>query len=336
MDSPYTGFFARTFRPQWVDVAPDVLGMEPEQSGLDLPTAKLWALVLASRSIPYRMKTRSVEDGGGHTVQVRAWLKYRAVEEIRLYLSENEPDGRGLILPDLRSGGGLEPTVGAMTCLVLFFWVYTRAYPAWALYPKLWLERGSSEAWAILRGDWWRAVSGLTLHADGAHVMGNALIGGVFIWLVSRRLGSGLAWLLTIVGGAIGNLINAAALGAPHNSIGFSTASFAAAGLLAGLACFNERQQKSEGADWGRRIYHFVASALIPVAAGLGLLAMLGAGEKTDLGAHLFGFLTGLSLGLAAGFGVLRAGLPSKGADTILFVAAMAIPVIAWVFAWLA
>jgi hypothetical protein len=39
---------------------------------------------------------------------------------------------------------------------------------------------------------------------------------------------------------------------------------------------------------------------IAPIVAGLGLLAFTGtAGENTDLGAHLFGFIAGLGSGLA-------------------------------------
>lgn len=333
-DAPQS-FLRRTFRPQWVDIAPAIRSSS-EETGLDHATAKLWCLVLASRHIPYRMRTRPKGEGGGHTVQVRPWFMDRAVEEIRLYQSENKPDGRRLTLPDLRPVGGLEPTIAIMTCMVVFYWLYSRTYPALRLYPERWLTTGSSEAWHILRGDWWRAFTGLTLHADGAHVMGNALIGGVFVWLAARRLGSGLAWFLTILGGGLGNVINAMALGAPHNSIGFSTASFAAAGLLAGMACFHTSSTTISGQSIARRAYTFISSALVPVAAGLGLLAMLGAGEETDLGAHLFGFLSGLGLGLIAGWAERYAGVPKKKADAALIVAAVGMPVASWCVAWLA
>ncbi len=44
--------------------------------------------------------------------------------------------------------------------------------------------------------------------------------------------------------------------------------------------------------------------AWLPLGAGLALLSMLGSGgERTDLMAHLFGFMTGLILG--AFYGVL-------------------------------
>lgn len=339
-DASRPGFLLRTFRPHWVDLAPLVLerGADDTAVGLDHSTAKLWALVLASRHIPYRTRSLAGADGGGQTVQVQAWFVDRAVEEIRLYMSENAPAGQSVFLHDLRPVGGREPTMIAMGCLVLFFWLYGRTYPSLAMYPKRWLDLGSSEAARILSGEWWRIFTGLTLHADGAHVVGNAVIGGVFVWLASRRLGSGLTWLLTILGGGLGNLINAVVLGPPHNSIGFSTASFAAAGLLAGIAPFGVGGGV-HGLGSGslpRRLYGFVSSALVPVAAGLGLLAMLGAGENTDLGAHLFGFLSGLGLGLGAGLGTTRLGLPGSRGDVSLYGAAMAILIFSWCFAWLA
>jgi len=38
-----------------------------------------------------------------------------------------------------------------------------------------WVERGSADAGRIVRGEWWRAVTALTLHADVAHTLGNAV-----------------------------------------------------------------------------------------------------------------------------------------------------------------
>lgn len=344
-DAPHSGFLRHILRPSWVDLSGHVMGVDDNGIAppLDMPTAKLWTLVLASRNIPYRMKTRTRDAGGGHTVQVRTWMAPKAAEEIRLHHEENVPDTGSLFLHDLRPVSTLEPTTGTMACMVLFFWFYTRTYPAWALFPRQWVERGSAEAWEILGGQWWRVFTALTLHADGAHVVGNAVIGGVFIWLASRRIGSGLAWFLTILGGGMGNFINAMALAPPHNAIGFSTASFAAAGILAGIAPFgvgggNHGFRKEDGSprEIGKRLYRFIRSAMVPVAAGLGLLAMLGAGEDTDLGAHLFGFLCGLMLGCVAGLATTRKGLPTARVDLWLYLTAIIIPVLSWCFAWLA
>jgi membrane associated rhomboid family serine protease len=83
----------------------------------------------------------------------------------------------------------------------------------------------------------------------------------------------------------------------------------------------------------------FARTALIPFGAGLGLLAMLGAGNgegNTDLGAHLFGFGSGLGLGAFTAWAATRWGLPGKGADFRLYAAALLMPAAAWVWAWVA
>lgn len=322
-------FFQAAFRPQWVNLAPKVLGEEEEV--LDGQTAKLWSLVLSSRHVPHRVRQRPAAEGGGHVLEAQPWFAQRAVEEIRLYRAENRPDAN-FVIADLRPVSGLEPTIGVMAAMLLFYWLYTRAYPALGLFPRMWLEVGSAEAARILSGEWWRTITALTLHGDGAHVMGNALIGGVFVWLVARRLGSGLTWMLVLGAGGVGNLINAWVLGPPHNSIGFSTASFAAAGLLAAITPFGVGGGRH---GFGRgsllqRGYRFLKSALIPVSAGLGLLAMLGAGKETDLGAHLFGFVAGLGFGVLAGGVVTRFGVPGKRMNAGLFAVAVMIPVLAW------
>jgi membrane associated rhomboid family serine protease len=351
-DAMRQGFLRRALRPDWTDLAPLVLGddaMEPADAaeGLDHATAGLWSLVLASRHIPHRMRRLGNGRDAGYSIQVQAWFAARAAAEIRLYLEENAPCPGDGVLPDLRPVSGLEPTVAAMVLLVLFFWIYHRTYPAWRLAPSMWIELGSADAGRILSGQWWRLFTALTLHADAAHVVGNAVIGGVFVWLVSRRLGAGAAWLLTILAGGLGNLLNSLALAAPHNAIGFSTAAFGAAGVLTAIAPFavgggihgRSYPRLGGGLDpdsLPRRFLAVVRSSLGPVAAGLGLLAMLGAGEETDLGGHLFGFVSGLFLGASAGVLASRMGLPGRRADGVLYAGALAVPAGAWVYAWLA
>jgi membrane associated rhomboid family serine protease len=235
----------------------------------------------------------------------------------------------------------LEPTLFGLALLVVFYWAYSRTYPSLGLYPDLWVRLGSADAGAILSGQWWRLCTALTLHADGPHVAGNAVIGGVFIWLAARRLGSGAAWLLTFAAGMLGNLFNSLVLGIHHDAIGFSTATFGAAGVLAGITPFGVGGglHGLGTGSWLRRFSRFVRTALIPFGAGLGLLAMLGAGNgegNTDLGAHLFGFASGLGLGALSGWAATRYGLPGKNADSGLYSAALMLPAAAWIWAWLA
>nr|WP_321255979.1 rhomboid family intramembrane serine protease [uncultured Pseudodesulfovibrio sp.] len=328
-----SGFLGRAFRPVWIDLVPFIRG--EDVTWLSHNEAKLWTLILASRHVPYRLRRLSASRGEGYTVQVQEWFVDRAKGEILLYFEENKPDWQNVTFVDLRPVSGLEPTMYALALLVLFYWVYNRTFPSLGLYSALWTKLGSADAGAILSGEWWRLATALTLHGSGPHVAGNAIIGGVFIWLASRRLGAGLTWLLTFGAGILGNLVNSMVLGIHHNAIGFSTATFGAAGLLAAISSFYMGGNRYIS-DKGRvqRMFDFIRSALIPFGAGLGLLAMLGSGEETDLGAHLFGFLSGLGLGLCAGFVTTRIGLPSQRTDGVLYIMALAVPVFAWMWAW--
>lgn len=328
--------FLRVLRHAWTDLPPVVLG--EAAPWLSRQEARLWGLILSSQGVPHRLNRVGESDGGGYTVQVQEWFVPRAVREISLYFEENRPEDGQVVLPDLRPVSGLEPTVAGLGFLMLFYWAYNMVYPDFGLYPRQWLELGSADGGRILAGEWWRLATALTLHANGPHVAGNCLIGGGFIWLAARRIGSGLAWLLTVGAGVWGNLVNIIVLGVHHDAIGFSTATFGAAGVLAGIAPFGVGgglHGTGRGPLW-QRLLALTQTALIPFGAGLGLLAMLGAGENTDLGAHLFGFLWGLLLGSVTGFVTTRYGLPSRAMDSVLYGTALSIPVFAWTWAWLA
>lgn len=157
------------------------------------------------------------------------------------------------------------------------------------------LEAGSASEEAILSGQWWRAITALTLHGDWAHLIGNTVGGLLFFGLVFRYLGHGLAWFLILAAGLIGNLLNAwGYAGTGHNSIGASTAVFGGLGIVVGFRLL--RQFRLTGWQWPRHLW-------APLVAGLVLLGFLGAGgERTDVLAHWWGFLAGAALGGGAGF----------------------------------
>jgi membrane associated rhomboid family serine protease len=184
-----------------------------------------------------------------------------------------------------------------------------------------WYERGSADAARILGGEYWRVVTALTLHADGPHVVGNALLGAVFFAVVFRTLGAGVGLACVLAAGALGNGINAAVRSEAHVSIGASTAVFGALGILAGLGLTRRLRLGLRG----RR-------AFVPVAAGLGLLAMLGtAGERVDLWAHAFGLLAGVVLGVGAGGAWSRP--PGRLCQVLAGGLAVAAPVGCWILA---
>lgn len=326
-------FSRRLLRPGWTDVVPLVLAGQEQW-----PEARVvghWSLVLDSQGIPHRLQRRSASEGGGTALLVQSWFVQRAVEEIQLFIRENPLEVHGIPRMHGQAVGNESTTMLFMALLVIFHAATTMAFPAFRIYPHIWGEIGSADAASILGGQWWRVITALTLHAGAAHVLGNALIGGAFIMLVCRRLGSGLGWFLVILAGALGNLVNTWVLGPPHNAIGFSTAVFGAAGLLAGVRPFIGRLETSEALSLRERFGRFMGTAFVPVAAGLGILAMLGSGgENTDLGAHLFGFVVGLLLGFAAGWGGNRYGRPGRDADRALLIIAVSSVLLAWAMAF--
>lgn len=151
------------------------------------------------------------------------------------------------------------------------------------------VRAGAADAGLICRGEWWRTVTALTLHADAAHLLGN-LFGLVFLgYLVARIMGPGLGWFLVLAAGGAGNAAIAALVSPHHVSVGASTAVFGALGILVGFSgtqmAFLPRHE--------RRVWR---EELFPLGAGLSLLAMWGANPGTDMAAHLAGFVAGLVL----------------------------------------
>lgn len=293
-------------RPPWPDLAPLVYG-RPAGS-LSQPQARLWSLVLRARRVPHRVRALP----GGYTVQAPQRFVRQAVEELRLYHQENVSPHPSIPLPPAQER--VRPTVAAMLALCAFFALTHRAWPELGWYPQYWHAVGVADASAILRGQLWRVFTALTLHADPAHIASNAVVGGAFLILLARRVGSGTAWLAAVLSGALGNLLNAlahAALDGPVLlSIGFSTAVFGAAGVLAGLKAasgdgdFRAGMPATRGAGRGW---------LLPVAAALALVATLGTeGADTDIGAHFFGLLAGLLLGGALGGRARLRGRPDE------------------------
>ena len=139
--------------------------------------------------------------------------------------------------------------------------------------------------------------------------------------LLCRELGSGLAWSLLLAAGALGNLVNAFVQRSSHSSLGASTAVFGAVGILAAISLVRYREQLRQ--RWP-----------LPVASALALLAVLGTeGRNTDLGAHLFGFVYGVCLGLIAEYLIGRHGRPGRLLNALLALLCCGIVATAWVLA---
>ena len=174
-------------------------------------------------------------------------------------------------------------------------WVVSAFFFVQQVGSDRWEERGAAASDAILRGEWWRTVTALFLHADGPHVTANLATGLFFAAFVIPRLGTGLTWLAILLSGALGNAINAWGYrGEAHVSIGASTACFGALGILVGAELLARWLVPETRGRW---------QLILPIGAGLALLAYLGVGEEgknVDYMAHCWGFVVGLVEGALA------------------------------------
>ncbi|MCK4768228.1 MAG: rhomboid family intramembrane serine protease, partial [Desulfobacula sp.] len=138
------------------------------------------------------------------------------------------------------------------------------------------LKYGAS-ALFILQGETYRAVTALLLHSDARHLAGNMAGMLIFGAPVITLSGFGVGPFMLLVAGTLGNLINAHLYKTAHLSIGASTAIMGAAGLLVAF----QITQKAKP---------FRLNNLMPIFAGVVLIAMFSQGENTDVWAHVFGF----------------------------------------------
>lgn len=250
----------------------------PVFDAVDLKVAQEFGLVLDARAIPNEL---THERPRWRVSVPREWAP-AAARELVSYAAENARPQGGETELDVAGSGW----IGAATYLLVI--VVVSIFATRDLGTADWFGLGQADADAIKAGEWWRAVTALTLHADYEHLMGNAFFGCFFGYFVGRHVGDGRAWTAILAAGATGNLLNAWVHASGHLSIGASTAVFAALGLLAGLTW---RHGYLRYTPWRRRF--------APIFAAIALLAYTGtAGDNTDLGAHLFGFASGIVGGL--------------------------------------
>ena len=62
----------------------------------------------------------------------------------------------------------------------------------------------SLDSTAMAAGEWWRAVTALTIHADEGHLVGNMVSLSLFGYAVCLAYGGGLAWALILASGIAG------------------------------------------------------------------------------------------------------------------------------------
>ena len=162
------------------------------------------------------------------------------------------------------------------------------------------LRRAAIDNTAVAHGEWWRLISGLTIHSGSTHLAGNVICLLWFGHALCRTFGGGISWTLILASGVAGNYFAWLVKGTHGISVGASTAGFGALGILSAHAAIRNMRGGVDSREvWTRK--------WLPLGAGFALLALLGTGRGTDLAAHLFGFLCGMVLCLPVSwFGIER------------------------------
>ena len=280
-----------------------------------------WALVLAATGVLHGV---SRQPDGSYGLAIGADDAARADRALRLYDAEAQVATRLAPPPPDRGSNALGISVG----LALMAFVLVTGYWETEPGPSRWFSAGVADASRIRAGEWWRAVTAMTLHADVMHLLGNVVASAIFIGAAGRWLGAGVGAVGILVAGTGANLLTAWVERTDHLSVGASTATFAGLGLVVGLQIVRRWRG---GGPIRRR-------AWVAAGAGFALLAMLGMGAKADVFAHAFGLGLGTLLGIGAGIAdrpapARRTATP--GAKERLFQAALAIAALgAVVAAW--
>ena len=242
-----------------------------------------WALVLAAVGIPHRV-ARTAD--GGFALGVATADVPRASRALATYEAESRAAARPTPAAPDRGSNAL----GIVASIGLAAFVFKTGY--WESDSgSRWFAAGVANAQKIRAGEWWRAVTAMTLHADVMHLVGNILASLIFMGAAGRWLGGGVAAVLILLAGTAANLLTAWFGEREHFSVGASTATFAALGLVVGLQVV----RRWRGGGTVRR------RAGVAAGAGLALLAMLGMGARSDVFAHAFGLGVGTLLGVGAG-----------------------------------
>lgn len=234
-----------------------------------------WSLVLISQGIESVLSRR--EDDAMWLLEIAGEDEPSARQSLAAYERENattwktELPGSGLLF-DARA-------LFWWAAIILFYW--------WESRTSLDLRGvGAVDSLAVSRGEWWRLFTAVTLHADVAHLAANVSIGFIFLGLAMGAFGAGNALFLALLAGALGNLATFVVhAGEPFRSLGASGMVMGALGLVTAQSMAIARHER-RALLIGRG-----------VMAGCLLVVLLGFSPRSDVIAHVGGFIAGILLG---------------------------------------
>jgi len=244
-----------------------------------------WSLALLSQGI--EPVVDYIPETASWGLVVPAEEYERARETISLYQLENRrwPWRRELLQPGLLFDWG---SLAWTALLVFFYWIGTRAdLPSVAAMDSV----------AASQGQWWRVFTAVWLHADLAHLAGNAAIGFVLLGLTMARYGTGAGLLAAYLAGAGGNLLVWLLSHTRHLSLGASGMVMGALGLLAIQSLPLRLRTAASVTGFPARPSRPSKYVVTGVAGGVLLFVLLGVAPGTDVLAHAGGFVSGILLG---------------------------------------
>ena len=267
------------------------------------------SLVLLSQGIPHRIE-RS-EDG---PFQIFVEPDKRRISQIqlRLYHRENPPRTDNPPLPLKFTFQPLWVLSVPVVCTLLDF--------SGAVSQMN--NAGIADAGKILRGEWWRTITAMTLHGDSRHLAGNLVSGFLALSLLHYRIPLAKLVPFLAVSSAIANFFVAFTVKTSFRSLGFSGFVFAVIGCLA-IIEFRLMPRETHG----------MLRRFAPLCGAASLAVFLGLGENADILGHLYGFIAGLLCGFIPKKKTLRWGTPTAVTDIFWIFAYYVLFIIGWTLA---
>lgn len=237
-----------------------------------------WSLVLASQGIEAIIDRDPAT--GAWWLAVTPAEHARGLAAIRLFRLEN----RGWAWRRQLSWPGVFFHWGALVwcwLLILIHWLGE------AVGPQV-EALGAMSPTAAGRGEWWRLVTAVGLHADVGHLAANAATGLVVFGLAMARFGAGWAMLVGLLAGVSGNLAGWLFHAKPYLGLGASGMVMGGLGMLTAQSLFLLWESP--------KAMRQIATGLF---GGCLLFVLVGMNPISDVIAHAGGFGAGILLGAA-------------------------------------
>lgn len=298
--------FMSPMRPRYLRDSSEILPSENQSQETEEPTypetvciaegtfrqIRDYSLVLLSQGMSHRL-SRSEE--GPFQIFILPEFEDQGRHQIALYCKENPPKEDN---PPQPFSFSLQP-----------FWILA-APLAFTLIDFAELASlhnpGISDASKVLRGEWWRSITALTLHGDVRHLASNMLCGYIIMNMITFRIPLLRLAPFIAVASAIANICVSLTVKTNFRSVGFSTFVFAAIGCLAVME-FRLMPRESHG----------LLRRFAPLCGATSLAVFLGLGENADILGHAYGFIAGLICGLIPTKKALRWGTPLTHVDFV-------------------